>query len=176
MTIAIKPTASGATIEQNGSTILTVDGSGNIAIANNLSVTGSSPLPTGPAFSAKPSTNQAVSAVTFTKCNLETEDFDTNSNFDNTTNYRFTPTVAGYYQCNAKVQFTANGSQLAAIYKNGTEWLWGSYPINNYGDNVSALIYMNGTTDYLEMYVYRTTSGTVNNLLTRFSAVLVRAA
>ena len=45
MTIAIKPTASGSTIELNGSTILTVDGSGNIAIANDLTVTGSSPTP-----------------------------------------------------------------------------------------------------------------------------------
>ena len=45
MTIAIKPTASGSTIEQNGSTILTVDSSGNIAIANDLTVTGSSPTP-----------------------------------------------------------------------------------------------------------------------------------
>ena len=40
MTIAIKPTASGSTIEQNGSTILTVDGSGNISTAYNLSVSG----------------------------------------------------------------------------------------------------------------------------------------
>ena len=46
MTIAIKPTASGSTIEQNGSTILTVDSSGNIAIANDLSVTGTPPTAT----------------------------------------------------------------------------------------------------------------------------------
>jgi hypothetical protein len=45
MTIAIKPTASGSTIEQNGSTILTVDSSGNIAIANDLTVTGTAPIP-----------------------------------------------------------------------------------------------------------------------------------
>ena len=45
MTIAIKPTASGSTIEQNGSTILTVDSSGNIAIANDLTVTGTPPTP-----------------------------------------------------------------------------------------------------------------------------------
>ena len=128
------------------------------------------------AFSAKPSANQSISATTFTKCNLQTEDFDTNSNFDNTTNYRFTPTVAGYYQCNAKVQLTANGSQLVAIYKNGTAWVWGSYPVNNYGDNTSALIYMNGSTDYIEMYVYRTTSGTVNEAHTRFSSILISQA
>ena len=45
MTISIKPTASGSTIEQDGSTILTVDGSGNLTVANNLSVTGTSPIP-----------------------------------------------------------------------------------------------------------------------------------
>jgi hypothetical protein len=45
MTIAIKPTASGSTIEQDGSAILTVDGSGNIDVANNLTVTGTAPIP-----------------------------------------------------------------------------------------------------------------------------------
>ena len=40
MTISIKPTASGSTIEQDGSTILTVDGSGNISAANNFTATG----------------------------------------------------------------------------------------------------------------------------------------
>lgn len=40
MTISIKPTASGSTIEQDGSTILTVDGSGNLSTPNNLTVTG----------------------------------------------------------------------------------------------------------------------------------------
>jgi len=43
MTISIKPTASGSTIEQDGSIILTVDGSGNIDVANNLTVTGTAP-------------------------------------------------------------------------------------------------------------------------------------
>jgi hypothetical protein len=40
MTISIKPTASGSTIEQDGSTILTVDGSGNVTVANSLITTG----------------------------------------------------------------------------------------------------------------------------------------
>jgi len=40
MTISIKPTASGSTIEQDGSTILTVDGSGNLSTTNNLTVGG----------------------------------------------------------------------------------------------------------------------------------------
>ena len=40
MTISIKPTASGSTIEQDGSTILTVDGSGNISTPNTFTSTG----------------------------------------------------------------------------------------------------------------------------------------
>ena len=46
MTIAIKPTATTATIEHNDSTILTVDSSGNIDVANNLTVTGTLQAPT----------------------------------------------------------------------------------------------------------------------------------
>ena len=41
MTISIKPTASGSTIEQDGSTILTVDGSGNLTFPNNATFSGS---------------------------------------------------------------------------------------------------------------------------------------
>lgn len=40
MTISIKPTSSGSTIEQDGSTILTVDGSGNLSTPNTFTSTG----------------------------------------------------------------------------------------------------------------------------------------
>lgn len=62
MTIAIKPTASGSTIEQNGSTILTVDGSGNISAANNFSATGH----VVQVQSATTTTNTTVSTNTYT--------------------------------------------------------------------------------------------------------------
>jgi len=62
MTIAIKPTASGSTIEQNGSTILTVDSSGNIAIANDLSVTGTFPTSTPDALSTASGSAPSYSA------------------------------------------------------------------------------------------------------------------
>ena len=45
MTISIKPTASGSTIEQDGSAILSIDASGNLTVPNNLSVTGTAPIP-----------------------------------------------------------------------------------------------------------------------------------
>ena len=62
MTIAIKPTASGSTIEQNGSTILTVDGSGNIDVANNLTVTGTFPTSTPDALSTASGSAPSYSA------------------------------------------------------------------------------------------------------------------
>jgi hypothetical protein len=40
MTISIKPTASGSTIEQDGGTILSVDGSGNLTVPNNIAFSG----------------------------------------------------------------------------------------------------------------------------------------
>ena len=60
MTISIKPTASGSTIEQDGSTILTVDGSGNITPSNSM-------YPKVPAFSAYLSANQSITTTNIYK-------------------------------------------------------------------------------------------------------------
>lgn len=58
---------------------------------------------TGPAFSAYQSTQQTgISVGVFTKVNLQTEEFDTNSCFDTSTS-TFTPNVAGYYQVSGTV-------------------------------------------------------------------------
>jgi|DEB0MinimDraft_6_1074348.scaffolds.fasta_scaffold07042_9 hypothetical protein len=40
MTISIKPTASGSTIEQDGSAILSIDASGNLTVPNNMTFSG----------------------------------------------------------------------------------------------------------------------------------------
>jgi len=117
----------------------------------------------GPAFSAYLASNQTVSNSTWTKATINTKEFDTNSNYDNTTNYRFTPTVAGYYQVNAAAGFlTSNWTGAAiAIYKNGSIYKSGgqsSASIASGFENmtVSCLIYLNGSTDYIELYAYVT--------------------
>lgn len=118
----------------------------------------------GPAFSAymtNSSAAQSISGSTWTKVKLDTEEFDTNSNFDTAT-YRFTPTVAGYYQVNASalISYTSSAPSIiqAAIYKNGTSYKAGYLGIVNpgpYGNvAVSALIYFNGSTDYIELYAW----------------------
>ena len=138
-----------------------------------------------PAFSAYQSTLQAVSASTFTKVQCQTEEFDTNSNYDNATNYRFTPTVAGYYQVNGAIGLAsaATGITLASIYKNGSEFKRGNLIPNSalgIQPAVSALINLNGSTDYVELWVFQSYSASLNsvnaNFNTYFQAAMIRSA
>lgn len=133
---------------------------------------------TGPAFSAYMGSTQSISLNTWTKLQFNTEQFDTNNNFDPTTNYRFTPTVAGYYYVNVQWTLSVNAVQLVGIYKNGSGYLTTQNVAGCFDSCVSGLVYMNGTTDYIEGYGYCTSSVTANATSTRsvFSAVMVRAA
>ena len=118
----------------------------------------------GPAFYAYCNSSiVSISGSTFTKIQLNTKLYDTASNFDNSSNYRFTPNIGGYYQFNGAVfgnYITTQYSQIiAAIYKNGLLYssttFTGSTSTAFYGSvPISSLIQMNGSTDYVEMYVY----------------------
>jgi hypothetical protein len=138
---------------------------------------------TGPAFSAYQSSSQTLSSSTATKIQLQTEEFDTNSNFDNSTNYRFTPTVAGYYQVIGSVQSGATNSTVQPfIYKNGSVWKSGVFGNNSAAfvtAQISVVLFLNGSTDYVELYASLSVgqalvSGATNG--TYFSASMVRAA
>jgi hypothetical protein len=140
---------------------------------------------TGPAFSAYNSANQNVTSNTWTKMIMNTEVFDTNSCYDPTTNYRFTPNVAGYYQVTGGQASAAAGGYaggIVSIYKNGSGYRYSTKlgGTNNIDwSQVTGLVYMNGTTDYLELYinVIGTSPYYFTNLsLTFFEAALVRAA
>ncbi len=132
----------------------------------------------GPAFYAYQSSAQSVSGATTTKVQFQTELFDTANCFDSTTNYRFTPTVAGYYQFNAGVSVGgATQLQIANIYKNGAIATQGMDSTASQSA-VSALLYLNGSTDYVEVYFYTTNAKTIDALAPRtyFSGYLARAA
>ena len=114
---------------------------------------------TAPTFSAFLGTNQVVSTGQ-TKIQLNTKLWDTNSNYDNATNYRFTPTVAGYYQINWYANTTGSTSLLqCSIYLNGINTAAGAEPTTGNASQVAALIYMNGSTDYIEFYFYAGSGG-----------------
>lgn len=101
-----------------------------------------------------------VAQNTFTKVQFTTEEFDNNNNFDNATNFRFTPTVAGKYLVSSQVVMVglASGKPLVvAIRKNGTGVKQGVSASVGYGSTfaaVTAPIDMNGSTDYLEIFAY----------------------
>jgi hypothetical protein len=134
----------------------------------------------GPSFSAYQSSAQTLSSNTWTKINLQTEEWDTNSNFDNTTNYRFTPTVGGYYQVNGAVAISSvNTSITTALYKNGSNFkISNQSNANMYIGNVSALVFLNGSTDYIEMYcnIGLGQALSAGSVTTYFQAALVRSA
>jgi len=147
------------TLPASTGTLLTTTGDGS-------SLT-SLPSGTGPAFYAKTSTSFSVNHVTWTKVPLDTEVFDTNSDFDSTTDYRFTPTVAGYYQFNAGLFLAtvSGGGYLLAILKNGSTYYRLSTLVNSTTINQEAsgsiLLYANGSTDYFELFTYQTSGGTL---------------
>jgi hypothetical protein len=143
--------------DSGGNALITSDGSGNITTQKLLY----------PAFEAYLSADQSSLADNVaTKLQANTEVFDTDSCYDNSTNYRFTPTVAGRYFVyhNSKLQVNTTqtmGTMTVAIRRNGSE-LKNSFfdpidgQVNSSNMICCTITYMNGTSDYLEAY------GTVN--------------
>ena len=142
-----------------------------------------------PAFSAYANASQSITANIITKVAINTEIFDTNNNFDSTTNYRFTPTVAGYYQINGTVRGTGTAvtAVISNLYKNGASYASGAQlavtnPPYALQATFNEIIHLNGSTDYVELYgaVYATSGTTFDYAITdytsRFSGCLVRGA
>jgi len=113
----------------------------------------------GPAFSAYKTSNQSFSSNTWTKGTFPLEEYDTNSNFD-TTNSRFLPTIAGYYQISCNGYLIGGSDNYMQLYRNGSGLTPTQFYVNlNVSVNailltLSNLIYLNGSTDYLELYFY----------------------
>jgi hypothetical protein len=176
------------------SIIVAGDTSGTVTLqAQAVSGTTTLTLPTttstlainGPAFGATMSADQTIGTGA-TKITFNTEVFDTNSNYDPTTNYRFTPTVAGYYQinfnlCTAPSSGAANGQFYFYIYKNGSSYIQLRTFYNAAGNflacQVSNVIYCNGTTDYIEAYAAGASqSMLIYSSYSSFNGAMVRSA
>ena len=179
-------TSSGLTQSADLSGVLQLaSGTGNLVTVP--SVTGTAMVSGNmPAFSAYRGSGgqQSVTSQVWTKVQLNTENFDTANCFDSTTNYRFTPNVAGYYQMNGSLYFTGTSTVrgIVSLYKNGAELTFGNY-MGSFNSTqgvavVSTLVYMNGSTDYLELYGYvQATSPTfVDNPALSMSGYLARTA
>ena len=146
-----------------GNNLLISNGSGSIT-TNNIGGQNT------PAFEATISSNQAISNSTNTKASFNTENFDTNSCYDHSSNYRFTPNVAGKYYVYVSLYVDSmsasnfnNGD--AVIKKNGSTI---SNGLHNFSNNppkglaitISTILDMNGSSDYVEIFGSVTT---INN-------------
>lgn len=150
-------------------------------------VAGSVTAGSGPSFSAKQEIAQTITAGGSTKANFSTEIWDTANCYD-TTNSRFTPNVAGYYQVNTKVYILPDGTSYStdfkiALYKNGSLEKYIVETVysrdTSTGPGGSTLVYLNGTTDYIEIYVSHAgaTSRSINSFNRNyFEAFLARIA
>ena len=160
---------------------------GNIALAD-LSATGTKDATTflrgdntfasaggnmTPAFFAFKSSSTNIGDVTTAKLSIDSEVFDTDSCYDNSTNYRFTPTTAGKYYVYAGMDL--NLSSVSAlvysrlyIYKNGSEIAQANkdFRFDAYGtqtiNNLTITVDMNGSSDYLEVYGFGDTTSNDN--------------
>jgi hypothetical protein len=188
--VLVGSTSGSCTLQEQavaGTTVLTLPTTSGTVLT---STSPSSDLPSsinGPAFSAYKTGDQAISTATWTKATFTNEEFDTNNNFASS---RFTPTVAGYYQINSAIYtygtVALTGSTIS-IYKNGNEYKRGNqftFTSNNQTHQivVASIVYLNGSTDYVEIYgnVNGTGSMSINEgtagASTYFQGVLVRGA
>ena len=160
-------------INENADTI-TIGASGDtITVPTGASLT----VPNGglsgqnyPAFEAYLGSDQTLSSGVTTKVNINTEVYDTNGYYDNVTNYRFTPLVAGNYFVYAGIKVQTSTEYIRAVtvglYKNGsgyklTEFNTQTHTMITVNLPINAVVAMNGSTDYLEVFVTATlTAGT----------------
>lgn len=162
-----------------GTDIIKVNADGGVQITN---------CPTF--FVSRITSSQVISDATSTVVQFNSETFDIGNCFDSTTNFRHTPNVAGYYLYTWGVNLSSSvaasiAQAFGAIHKNGTEIARGSNitgagSATTYLSTGSAIVQMNGTTDYVDIRAFcDVTSGTISVLvpgnLTYFSGVLVRA-
>jgi len=110
-----------------------------------------------PAFSATGST-QSISNGTNTKIQFNSEIFDTDSCYDPTTNFRFTPTTAGKYLLllNVRCRRTTDFNDLnISIRKNGVsvDRFQNNSSFHNESRILLTVLSANGSSDYFEAFI-----------------------
>jgi hypothetical protein len=141
---------------------LSINGN-DLTIENGNTVTlpsGGGGTPTFQGVRVEARTPQVFSTV-FTKLNITYEDYDANDWFDTGLD-RFQPDVAGYYIVTGGIVFAAleeGNVAIVELRKNGTRYCIlsrgsgsASSGTNLGGYSGADIVYMNGTTDYLELW------------------------
>ncbi len=151
----------GTITTSSGSGTITLGQSGEtVALGSGATQSGFGGINT-PAFEAYLSANQTISHDTETKVAFNTEDFDTDNAYDNSTNYRFTPQTAGKYfvygNVNGYIGTSNINSNRAILKKNGStiKYVNQDYrnnPVKSADTTISIVVDMNGSSDYIELF------------------------
>ena len=127
-----------------------------------------------PVFDARANASQTVSNNTNTKITFGLENVDSDGCFANS---RFTPTTAGWYHFIGSTGGTSKSGYIAVwVKKNNNEDYYivdSSSHVSSYFEGGSKVLYMDGSSDYVELYINmangRTLSHNSTNAATRFS-------
>ena len=117
-----------------------------------------------PAFFASISSNQTVGTASATKLSINAEEFDSGV-YDNSTNYRFTPGVAGkfFIFANGYINSLTNAKTVVIyIYKNGASIATGRNVAGKTGavlTTYTSIIDTADDDDYYEVYLYHDEGG-----------------
>lgn len=125
------------------------------------------------AFRVYRSVDVSLAGGDWQKVPFNAASYDVNAAFNRTLN-RYIPQVEGYYQVEYSVGWSSNLNSVSAydhaIYKNGAVHTQKDMRVNatstRYAHSGSDLIYMNGTTDYLEVFMFMGSTETVQGLAT----------
>jgi len=152
-------TGTGLELGSSGDTITIPSGA---TITNNGTQTGFGGTMT-PAFEAKLSANQTVTDGTQTKVACNTEVYDTDNAYDNSTNYRFTPQTAGKYYCYGAISCVPSSNNvlseaMVSFRFNGSRTRTSSLTFNTstfacqHSPFVAEVLTFNGSSDYVELW------------------------
>ena len=175
----------------NVTNIKAADGTSALTIANS---TGHVTMPnTGKGiFQVQSNSNQSLGSNSTTTVQLDQKALDQN-NYFNTSTYRYTPQVAGYYLIEGQIMWEADAGDnvylSTQIWKNGSHahstgnspYISGTGTVkplgiksivmgtsNEHYTRASSIVYFNGSSDYVELkgYIYNyTDSSATDNLM-----------
>ena len=148
----------------DGDTILIHDASASalrkMTKANFVSGIGGTNTPLFRAYIG--SSDQTIANNSWTKVRFDTESFDPSGVYDHSSNYRFTPAVAGYYSINAQVTSAnvADWNTFALrIYKNGST-IADMQVRHTHADSITiSTMDLSDNNDYYEIYVRQNSGG-----------------
>lgn len=146
-----------ARFQDNGSNVMVIADGGIITMGSQSA-----------ARAYRGTSNQTLNDNSATKIEFNAESYDVKSEFDSSTNFRFTATVTGKYLVSASLLATATSATVAdiMIYKNGAEF---SRATNDNASTTTSVyitdIVSLTATDYIEIFANFNSAATTTDVV-----------